>query len=85
MPSTTKTNKNNKEDKLNYSQTYSFVINCGDLNKTPILVKQVNPSHCLTQNYWDNLSFQKQEQWLVKQLNSAKFAKSNKEYKDNGN
>lgn len=86
MLSITQTNKENKDNKFNYNQTYSFFISCGDLNKTPILVKQINPSHSLTRNYWDKLSTQKQSQWLVKQINIDKSnPKSNKQYKNNGN
>ena len=86
MLSTIKTNKKNKENKFNYNQTYSLLIDCSDLNKTPILIKQVNPSHCLTQNYWENLSAEKQSQWLLKQLNSTKSVpKSSKQYEDNRN
>lgn len=79
MPPQTQTKKTNQDDKLNYNQTYSFLIDCSDLNKTPILIKQVNPSHYLTQKYWDNLSVQKQSQWLIKQINTSKsIPKANK-------
>lgn len=69
----------NQTNKLNYNQTYNFLIDCSDLNKTPILIKQVNPSHYLTQKYWDNLSALKQSQWLIKQINTPRSIPKSKE------